>query len=94
MDRVQLDVPHVCGETHTLTGWQTTTPGLVVFSAGPDNHPCGIVADDWVIFTHDGAVADFEPNPDPETAMRRAADLGGRRDWTSGGDGPVVEDGW
>jgi hypothetical protein len=40
--QISFEAAHVCGETHTTTGWRTAAPGLVVFLDGPPNTPCGL----------------------------------------------------
>jgi hypothetical protein len=107
MDRVSFEVDHLCDETvdnmtigrHTVTGWQTTTPGLAVFHhAGanvpchPDGDPNDLLYGNWLVWntTHGRLVVG---SGDPETAMRDADLLGRYRDWESPPDaGPPVMD--
>jgi hypothetical protein len=53
---VEFDADHICGETHRTAGWQSATPGLVVFHDGPSNNPCGSHPDDeqWHIWSTHG----------------------------------------
>jgi hypothetical protein len=92
--RVEFEAECACGETHVVAGWESATPGLVVYDDGRAT-PCGIEADPggWGIWHLPGnagvGVVGFE---DPESAMRRAHLMGEYRDFS--GDlrsgGPTV----
>jgi hypothetical protein len=89
MDRVTFETDHLCAidpnvvDTHTVTGWQSATPGLAVFHNAGSNVPCHPEGDpddqmygDWLVWnTTDGHVV--MGAGDPESAMR-SADLLGR----------------
>jgi len=91
LGQVSFEVAHGCGETHTMTGWRTAAPGLVVFLEGPPNTPCGLHEpyEQWAIWqlarnevvpgqpTAAGVICwGFE---DPESAMRAADRIGQAR---------------
>ena len=79
--QVTFDATHACGETHCMSGYQTATPGLVVFRDGPGSVDCGVhsLAEEWNIWhlADPGVVVGgFDA---PEAAMHCAEQLG--RDW-------------
>jgi hypothetical protein len=89
--QVSFEVAHVCGETHTMTGWRTAAPGLVVFLDGPPNTPCGLHEpyEQWAIWQLPGyEVVPGQPTAsgvicwgfeEPESAMRAADRIGQAR---------------
>lgn len=98
MDRVSFEVDHLCDidpdvtATHTVTGWQTATPGLAVFrNAGP-NVPCSPDgdADDpayggWLVWNTTSRHMVMGAG-DPEAAMFYADRLGRYRNWETAPD--------
>jgi hypothetical protein len=85
---VGFEADCACGRRHQMTGWQSATPGLVVWREdSPANNSCGWDYPDgqefWSIW-HEPAQrgSAFMGLGDPESAMRQAEDLGNERDWT------------
>ena len=85
-EQVTFEAQCACGERHTMTGWQSATPGLVVWqenSTQNDPHP----QDDyypkdqefWSLWHQPSNTGILMGFADPESAMRDAADLGRNR---------------
>jgi hypothetical protein len=86
--QVRFEAAHVCGQTHTMTGWRTAARGLVVFLDGPPNTPCGLHEpyEQWHIW-HPGGLETVTGRlsapgvvvsgfGDPESAMHAADRIG------------------